>query len=156
MQDLGQPRRGSFAATDQDQAAGDVADHVMQDGIRTGDLSSQSGDHGVSIDPAGLARIEVVKGPATLLYGSSEAEPIASIEARALPGVTFAAYFAIEGQAMLALEGAAQHHGAWTLERVRAAVAPAPVDRVVARTRLPRDVRHHSKPDLERLRRTLS
>ena len=34
-------------------------------------LSSQSGDHGVSIDPAGLARLEVVKGPATLLYGSN-------------------------------------------------------------------------------------
>lgn len=44
---------------------------VMQDGARTGDLSSQSGDHGVSIDPAGLQRIEVVKGPATLLYGSN-------------------------------------------------------------------------------------
>ena len=44
---------------------------IMQDGIRTGDLSSQSGDHGVSIDPAGLQRVEVVKGPATLLYGSN-------------------------------------------------------------------------------------
>ena len=44
---------------------------IMQDGLRTGDLSSQSGDHGVSIDPAGLARIEVVKGPATLLFGSN-------------------------------------------------------------------------------------
>ena len=44
---------------------------IMQDGVRTGDLSSQSGDHGVSIDPAGLSRIEVVKGPATLLYGSN-------------------------------------------------------------------------------------
>ncbi len=44
---------------------------MMQDGVRTGDLSSQSGDHGTSIDPAGLERIEVVKGPATLLYGSN-------------------------------------------------------------------------------------
>ncbi|MCC7184733.1 MAG: TonB-dependent receptor [Acidobacteria bacterium] len=44
---------------------------VMQDGIRTGDLSSQSGDHGVSIDAAGLDRLEVVKGPATLLFGSN-------------------------------------------------------------------------------------
>jgi iron complex outermembrane receptor protein len=44
---------------------------VMQDGMRTADLSSQSGDHGVSIDPASLQRIEVVKGPATLLYGSN-------------------------------------------------------------------------------------
>jgi iron complex outermembrane receptor protein len=44
---------------------------VMQDGVRTGDLSSQSADHGVSIDPASLERVEVVKGPATLLYGSN-------------------------------------------------------------------------------------
>ena len=44
---------------------------VMQDGVRTGDLSSQSGDHGVTIDPNGLERIEIVRGPATLLYGSN-------------------------------------------------------------------------------------
>lgn len=44
---------------------------VMQDGVRTGDLSSQSGDHGITLDPASLERLEVVKGPATLLYGSN-------------------------------------------------------------------------------------
>lgn len=44
---------------------------IMQDGVRTGDLSSQSADHGTSIDPASLERLEVVKGPATLLYGSN-------------------------------------------------------------------------------------
>lgn len=44
---------------------------IMQDGVRTGDLSSTSGDHAVTIDPASLERIEVVRGPATLLYGSN-------------------------------------------------------------------------------------
>lgn len=44
---------------------------IMQDGVRTGDLSSQSGDHGTTIDPTSLRRLEVVKGPATLLYGSN-------------------------------------------------------------------------------------
>ena len=44
---------------------------LMEDGIRTGDLSSQSGDHGVTIDPNGLERVEIVRGPATLLYGSN-------------------------------------------------------------------------------------
>jgi iron complex outermembrane receptor protein len=36
-----------------------------------GDLSSQSGDHGVTANPAAAQRIEVVRGPATLLYGAN-------------------------------------------------------------------------------------
>jgi iron complex outermembrane receptor protein len=44
---------------------------IMQDGIRTGDLSAQSGDHGTSIDPGSLQKVEILKGPATLLYGSN-------------------------------------------------------------------------------------
>src|SRR5688500_19155015 len=41
---------------------------ILQDGQRMGDLSSQSGDHGVTVNPAAAERIEVVRGPATLLY----------------------------------------------------------------------------------------
>ncbi len=44
---------------------------ILQDGQRTGDLSSQSSDHGVSVNPAAAQRIEVVRGPATLLYGAN-------------------------------------------------------------------------------------
>ncbi len=44
---------------------------VMQDGIRVGSLASQSGDHGEPVDAANLERVEIVKGPATLLYGSN-------------------------------------------------------------------------------------
>ena len=44
---------------------------VMEDGVRTGTLSSQSGDHGEPIDVMNIERLEVVKGPATLLYGSN-------------------------------------------------------------------------------------
>jgi iron complex outermembrane recepter protein len=43
---------------------------VLEDGQRTGDLSSMSADHAVGIDPVGAERIEVVRGPAGLLYGS--------------------------------------------------------------------------------------
>ena len=44
---------------------------ILQDGLRTGTVSSQSGDHGEPIDALSLERLEVVKGPATLLYGSN-------------------------------------------------------------------------------------
>ena len=44
---------------------------IMEDGIRTGDLGSQSADHGVPVDPLQAERVEVVRGPMTLLYGSS-------------------------------------------------------------------------------------
>jgi iron complex outermembrane recepter protein len=44
---------------------------ILEDGQRVGDLSSQSGDHGVPVNPASATRIEVVRGPATLLYGAN-------------------------------------------------------------------------------------
>ena len=44
---------------------------IVQDGQRMGDLSSQSADHGVVVNPASAQRIEVVRGPATLLYGAN-------------------------------------------------------------------------------------
>lgn len=44
---------------------------VLQDGVRTGSVGSQSGDHGETVDPMSAERIEVVKGPGTLLYGSN-------------------------------------------------------------------------------------
>lgn len=44
---------------------------VLQDGIRNGSIGSQSGDHGETSDGLTAERIEVVKGPATLLYGSN-------------------------------------------------------------------------------------
>jgi iron complex outermembrane receptor protein len=44
---------------------------VLQDGIRIGGLGFESGDHAEPINVLTVDRIEVVKGPATLLYGSS-------------------------------------------------------------------------------------
>ena len=44
---------------------------ILEDGISVGDLSSSSAEHGVGIDPNGLDRIEIVRGPATLLYGAN-------------------------------------------------------------------------------------
>jgi iron complex outermembrane receptor protein len=44
---------------------------VTTDGVSVGSLASQSGDHSEPVDIFAIERIEVVKGPATLLYGSS-------------------------------------------------------------------------------------
>ena len=44
---------------------------VTTDGVSSGSLASQSGDHAEPVDIFSADRIEIVKGPATLLYGSS-------------------------------------------------------------------------------------
>ena len=44
---------------------------VLQDGLRVGGIASQSADEVEPIDVLSLDRVEVIKGPATLLYGSN-------------------------------------------------------------------------------------
>ena len=44
---------------------------VLQDGGRVGGLGFQSGDHAEPVDVLTIERVEIVKGPATLLYGSN-------------------------------------------------------------------------------------
>ena len=44
---------------------------MLEDGARVGDVSSGGQDHATALDPASARRIEVVRGPAALLYGSS-------------------------------------------------------------------------------------
>src|SRR5437764_2793142 len=44
---------------------------VLQDGLRLGGIASQSGDEVEPIDVLSLDRVEIMKGPATLLYGSN-------------------------------------------------------------------------------------
>jgi iron complex outermembrane receptor protein len=50
-----------------------------------GDLSSQSGDHGVTVNPAAAQRIEVVRGPATLLYGSNAIGGLVNVITEEIP-----------------------------------------------------------------------
>jgi iron complex outermembrane recepter protein len=58
---------------------------ILTDGQRTGDLSSQSADHGVTVNPASAQRIEIVRGPATLLYGANAIGGIVNVLTQQIP-----------------------------------------------------------------------
>ena len=48
---------------------GRLPNEVLEDGLPTQDVSRESPDHGVPVNPLTARRIEVVRGPATLRYG---------------------------------------------------------------------------------------
>ena len=58
---------------------------VLEDGQRMGDLSSQSGDHSVPSNPAAARKIEVVRGPATLLYGANAIGGLVNVITDSIP-----------------------------------------------------------------------
>ena len=58
---------------------------IVEDGLRMGDLSSQSGDHGVNVNPASASTIEVVRGPATLLYGANAIGGLVNVITNEIP-----------------------------------------------------------------------
>jgi len=62
---------------------------ILEDGQRVGDLSSQSGDHGVTVNPASASRIEVVRGPATLLYGANAIGGLVNVISETIPTAPF-------------------------------------------------------------------
>lgn len=52
---------------------------VLQSGVGTADASNTSPDHAVSFDPLAADQLEVVRGPATLLYGSNAVGGVVNI-----------------------------------------------------------------------------
>jgi iron complex outermembrane receptor protein len=74
---------------------------ILQNGQRTGDLSGQSSDHSVSIDPLAATRIEVIRGPASLLYGSSALGGVVNVISNAIASsvpTRPAGYVAVQGE----------------------------------------------------------
>ncbi|MBK6488315.1 MAG: TonB-dependent receptor [Gemmatimonadetes bacterium] len=72
---------------------------VLQDGERTGDLSSASADHALSIDPFSADRIEVIRGPASLLYGNNALGGVVNVISNEIPtSVPGRANFFVGGQ----------------------------------------------------------
>ena len=58
---------------------------LLENGQRIDDLSSQSADHGVPINPAAASRIEVVRGPATLLHGANAIGGLVNVVTDVIP-----------------------------------------------------------------------
>lgn len=58
---------------------------MMENGLDTLDVSSTSPDHAVAVDPLSAERIEVVRGPATLLYGSNAIGGVVNVLDQRIP-----------------------------------------------------------------------
>ncbi len=58
---------------------------VQENGIGTHDVATLSEDHAVPIDPNAAERVEVIRGPATLRYGSQAIGGVVSIENSRIP-----------------------------------------------------------------------
>ena len=58
---------------------------VLQDGRRSGDLAGSADDHGVTIDPLAAQRIEIVRGPATVMYGNNAMGGVVNVVSGDIP-----------------------------------------------------------------------
>jgi iron complex outermembrane receptor protein len=58
---------------------------ILEDGMRIADVSSISPDHAVATDPNAADRIEVVRGPANILYGSNAIGGVVNVIQNEIP-----------------------------------------------------------------------
>lgn len=58
---------------------------ILQNGVNTIDASATSADHALSIEPMNVERVDVVRGPATLMYGSAAVGGIVDVQDGRIP-----------------------------------------------------------------------
>ena len=58
---------------------------VLESGIGVGDASTTSVDHAIAVDPLEAERIEILRGPSVLLYGSTATGGIVNVIDRRIP-----------------------------------------------------------------------
>jgi iron complex outermembrane recepter protein len=58
---------------------------VLQDGVRSGDLASSAPDHAITVDPSAATRVELVRGPAALLYGNNAVGGVVNVISDDIP-----------------------------------------------------------------------
>ncbi len=102
---------------------------ILQNGVANIDASAASDDHGVSIDPLSIERIEVVRGPAALLYGSKAIGGVVNVIDNRIPsqpiaekltGVVDARYNSVNNEraASALFEGGVENY-AWHFNRFK-------------------------------------
>ena len=60
---------------------------ILENGERTGDKSASSADHAVVIDPTSAKGVEVTRGPASLIYGSSTLGGVINVKRNNIPEI---------------------------------------------------------------------
>jgi iron complex outermembrane recepter protein len=58
---------------------------VLHDGQRTGDLAGSADDHATTVDPLAAGRVEIVRGPAALLFGNNALGGVVNVVTDDLP-----------------------------------------------------------------------
>lgn len=74
---------------------------IQENGIGAQDVSDLGEDHGVPIDPLAAQRVEVIRGPATLRYGSSAIGGVVSVDNNRIPTVLIPEGFTSETRTSL-------------------------------------------------------
>ncbi len=82
---------------------------IAENGLQTQDAATLSPDHAVGIDPLGTRRIEVLRGPATLLYGGGAIGGLVNVVSDLIPTTRLTG---VGGDASLASDSASGGHAA--------------------------------------------
>jgi len=69
---------------------------IQENGLGVNDMSDVGEDHGVSVDPLAAQQIEVIRGPATLRYGSQAIGGVVNVDNNRIPTVLPPRGFAAE------------------------------------------------------------
>ncbi len=85
---------------------------ILENGERMGDLSNTAHDHNISLDPLVAERVEVVRGPASLLYGSSALGGVVNIITSDIPRE-----WSRGSSGTVALEGSSMNDGVGSFSR---------------------------------------
>lgn len=62
---------------------------ILQNGLGTGDVSQTGDDHAVALDPLAAEQIEVIRGPAVLLYGGAAVGGVVNVVDNSIPQYRF-------------------------------------------------------------------